>query len=88
MIQVIFFFFLNLTVIIKINLPGGRVVQSANVTAEPEGWRVKGRKGEGETEQSKNRRRQDKVIKDSGGRRGEGRELRPDWTGRGGSEQD
>lgn len=44
-------FFLNLTVIIKINLPGGRVAQSANVTAQSEEERLKGgkkRKNRGE----------------------------------------
>lgn len=48
------------------------------------------------TEQSKNRRRQDKVIKDGTvkgetgeeGRRGHERGLRQDWTGQGGREQD
>lgn len=55
------------------------------------------RSGQGMTEQSKNRRRQDKVIKDGTAegeageedRRGhESRGLRQDWTGRGGREQD
>ena len=55
------------------------------------------RSGQGMTEQSKNRRGQDKVIKDRTAegeageedRRGhESRGLRQDWTGRGGREQD
>lgn len=57
------------------------------------------RSGQGLTEQSKNRRRQDKVIKDrtvegearrgEEGRRGhKSRGMRQDWTGRGGREQD